>query len=234
MYYVFSDVHGRYDLMLDALKEWDKENEKLIILGDLIDRGEESLECVRLAMYLKERHGAVVLRGNHEEMFVNLANSVGDMDSYFGEFMRPTFKSFFKDYCDGDVLLNYEGYFVRKELNRLFEEELAFMEKMPLFYEVSNVAFVHAGIDMDKYDWRIGEGEDFLWIREEFLFDKRRIGKKIIFGHTSTRYLNADGSNGIWISGEKIGIDGGCSMGGQLNAIRVSKEGEILEELRFR
>ncbi len=70
-YLVIGDVHGCYEKLVALLKSWNSKEEKLILLGDLIDRGTGSLEVVRLAMKLVKEYNAVVVRGNHEELFIN-------------------------------------------------------------------------------------------------------------------------------------------------------------------
>ena len=38
-FFVIGDIHGRMDMLLKLLKEWNRVEEHLIILGDYIDRG---------------------------------------------------------------------------------------------------------------------------------------------------------------------------------------------------
>lgn len=68
-YFVVSDVHSFYTPMKRALDEagYDKDNENhiLISLGDIFDRGDESLKMLRFFKSLpKERR--ILVRGNHE------------------------------------------------------------------------------------------------------------------------------------------------------------------------
>ena len=55
-YYVVSDIHGFYKEMIESLKEKgffdDKEPHKLIICGDLLDRGKEIDELVKFVLDL--------------------------------------------------------------------------------------------------------------------------------------------------------------------------------------
>jgi len=65
------DIHGHYDEFIDALqsKNFDRKTDCVIATGDLIDKGDQSLECVRL---LKESWFFSVL-GNHEDMLLDEA-----------------------------------------------------------------------------------------------------------------------------------------------------------------
>lgn len=64
--YVVSDLHGHYDLFLKLLKEIElTSDDVLYILGDVIDRGEDSIKLLR---YIRNQPNITMLLGNHEDM----------------------------------------------------------------------------------------------------------------------------------------------------------------------
>lgn len=67
-----SDWHGLADRakLLVSMTNWNPETDDLVVLGDLIDRGPDSLGCIAYAQEL-EQQGAVILKGNHEQMAVD-------------------------------------------------------------------------------------------------------------------------------------------------------------------
>lgn len=69
--YVCGDIHGCYDQLLRRLREvnFDKTKDRLFSVGDLIDRGDQNLECLNL---LYEPWFYAVL-GNHERMMIDAA-----------------------------------------------------------------------------------------------------------------------------------------------------------------
>lgn len=71
--YVVGDLHGCYGLLERLLNEvdFDKTRDRLFSVGDLIDRGPESLRCLQL---LKEPWFYAV-RGNHELMMLDFFSS---------------------------------------------------------------------------------------------------------------------------------------------------------------
>ena len=74
--YVIGDVHGRYSQLTQLLREvpCDLKKDKLVFLGDLIDRGSQINEVVSEVLRLKNAHSTVVtLRGNHEQMLLDLS-----------------------------------------------------------------------------------------------------------------------------------------------------------------
>ena len=64
--YVVGDLHGCYSLLMQELQNihFDFQNDLLICTGDLIDRGNENLECISLL----DQTWFLTVRGNHEEM----------------------------------------------------------------------------------------------------------------------------------------------------------------------
>ena len=81
-YFVIGDVHGKAGMLEELLHHWDGQA-KLIFLGDLIDRGENSRAVLEMVQNLVENQGAVCLSGNHEYMFLTwLDNPEKSYDHY--------------------------------------------------------------------------------------------------------------------------------------------------------
>ena len=68
--FVVGDIHGCYDLVLDALREagFNTRRDRLLSLGDTVDRGPDS---PRALAFLRQPWVHAV-RGNHEDMFLEL------------------------------------------------------------------------------------------------------------------------------------------------------------------
>lgn len=70
-YFIVSDVHSFYDEMQKALarNDWDINNPDHIFvsLGDLLDRGPKSLECLQFVNSLPKKR-KILIRGNHEDL----------------------------------------------------------------------------------------------------------------------------------------------------------------------
>ena len=75
-YYVIADVHGFYSIMNAALEEagfyTDPVPHKLIMLGDLFDRGNEAKEIQDFTVSLMEKQEVILIRGNHEDLFMEM------------------------------------------------------------------------------------------------------------------------------------------------------------------
>lgn len=71
---VISDVHGACKPFEAALSDAHREGfDQLILLGDLMTYGIEPNECLELAREATCRHGAILIGGNHDQLYVDLA-----------------------------------------------------------------------------------------------------------------------------------------------------------------
>lgn len=62
--YVISDIHGQFDALMEMLKLIEfTEDDELYVLGDVIDRGPKSVECIKWIMM---QDNVLTLLGNHE------------------------------------------------------------------------------------------------------------------------------------------------------------------------
>ena len=61
--YVISDIHGQFDAFQKLLQKIEfGYDDEMYILGDVIDRGPRSLECVK---WIMEQDNILTLLGNH-------------------------------------------------------------------------------------------------------------------------------------------------------------------------
>ena len=77
-YYVTSDVHGYFNELKKSLSElgFFKDNmpHKLVLCGDLYDRGTEALELQTFILDLLEKDQIILIKGNHEDLALDLLN----------------------------------------------------------------------------------------------------------------------------------------------------------------
>ena len=80
-YYVVSDVHVFYTPLVAALDGAgfyeDAGTHKLLILGDLFDRGSEAVKLQEFVLELMEQDAVILIRGNHEDLFEALVTEDG-------------------------------------------------------------------------------------------------------------------------------------------------------------
>lgn len=73
MDFFVGDIHGEYELLLSTLSqcEFNFECDRLFSVGDIIDRGPDSIACLELL----QKPWFFAVRGNHEEMLLADENS---------------------------------------------------------------------------------------------------------------------------------------------------------------
>lgn len=238
MYLVFSDAHGCKEQVEQLLLQWDPQKETLVYLGDMVDRGPDTLGVIRLLMKAKEAYPerVVILQGNHDEDFVYWLGTGDEAAFYMTEDIKTTVKSFYQENpkkYKKDTKNQKAQY-----INRNFRKEVQFLRNLPLYHETEHCIFVHAGIDLSIPDWKESSVNHFIYYRKRFYFNAAVAPKRVFFGHTPVSLICKDRENphDVWIStqGDKVGIDGGCCFeGGQLNGVRVNERGEIVEEIHI-
>ncbi|WAA10970.1 metallophosphoesterase family protein [Fervidibacillus albus] len=219
---VISDIHGCFDEWMELLDlvNYTIGQDRLILLGDYVDRGPKSKEVIDHVMELAKEEEVIVLKGNHDERFVSLIETgnprVREMFFKYGGF--ETLKSYIPDFS----MEQFEEAvdFIRNE----FHHHIEFLNRTKLYFEDERFIYVHAGLNPKFKNWKEQPEKDFYTIREPFLNGSMNTEKRIVFGHTATPLIHESGD--IWISGEKIGVDGGCVFGYQLNCLEISPDGK--------
>lgn len=209
MIYVMSDIHGEYDKFISMLEKINfNDNDKLYILGDVIDRGKDSIKCLQ---YIMQKSNIQMILGNHEEMA--LRSLVNQDQGYYNCWMSN----------GGHKTLNEFD-----ELSSTRQKDiLEYLKQLPLTITIDDFEedyiLVHAGVDFSSYDKQ--DRETLLWARDEFINSVERFeGVVVIFGHTPTYYMQPEVKPmKIWKQHSgKIGIDcGACFEGGQLGCLRL-------------
>lgn len=92
---IVGDIHGCLHEFEDLLKKisYNPSSDKLILLGDLIDRGPFSLEMVQLARQMN----LLCVMGNHEYKFIKWFKTRGTKVNFYDE------KDHYKKFTDEDV-----------------------------------------------------------------------------------------------------------------------------------
>lgn len=253
MYYVLSDVHGCYAELMSALEQWNPITETLVVLGDLVDRGPESMNVVCELKTLQETHGdrVVVLAGNHDQSFAQWAGHAHpEMMTY--QYKASHNETILSCYPSRKRFKNASRKQRGEHVRYTHKDELRFLLNLPLYFETDACVFVHAGLNLQADDWRT-DTHAMTRTRETFYLSETKAPKRVFFGHTPTSLIREDApvavlfgagakalrddteDNSVWFSehGDKVGLDGGVSFGGQLNAVRVSASGEVTETLAF-
>jgi serine/threonine protein phosphatase 1 len=223
---VISDIHGCYEQFIELLQliRYTPREDQLIILGDLVDRGPKSLEVVEYVMALAQEGHVVVIRGNHDQRFVDVMNNEQSVEDV--KFFEHGGLQLLDSYCQTTQGQPNEARLAHAKgfISANYQDHVAFLASLPLYHEDQNHVYVHAGLNPNFINWREQPERDFMYIKDPFINQPTAVNKPVVFGHTNTKDIH--GSANIWFGGDKIGIDGGCAYGLQLNALEIKDNGE--------
>jgi len=232
-----SDLHGQEKKFLSLLKkaQYDSDKDLLVVCGDMIDRGEQNLDCLATCEDLQKK-GAVLLKGNHEQF---LEQSLKEMVT--SDIWRS---------CPSENLNNWVrhngGESMYHEIKDLSTEKLTeilkFVQNLPTYFAAGNFIFSHAGANTLKPIEDNIENE-LVWMEEAFPVCPAYKNKVMIFGHVPTWLLCSFDANKrkgknyrktatIWFDDahkDKVGIDCGGVFGGRLAALELPSYREFYE-----
>ncbi|HGN2269921.1 TPA: metallophosphoesterase [Proteus mirabilis] len=169
--WVVGDIHGCFNLLKRNMYriDFDKEKDLLISVGDLIDRGDQNVECLDL---INERWFRAV-RGNHEQMAIDVVMHKGNRDCWLAN------GGFWFLSIDPDEA-------IRTATN------ISYAEMLPLIIEVNaggkKTVIAHADYPSDEYEFGKPVDEQYvIWSRERIGDENVREIKGadlFLFGHT--------------------------------------------------
>lgn len=178
-YYAIADLHGRYDLLRDAVNAIEKhsmndDDTRYITLGDYIDRGPQSRQIIEYLM--KQGKNWTCLKGNHEDMMVESITTPLMPAWWIGNGGDATIASYG---WGGEPYTSYMYECVPKS-------HLDWLSNLPIYYETDKQLFVHAGIpdyEMNLPPKNAHKYQDMMWM----LYSKGEAGgwkgKHVVHGH---------------------------------------------------
>lgn len=221
--YAIGDVHGclaAFERLMRVIRDDTAERgalpTRIVLLGDLVDRGPRSVGVLDAAKrYATSSDRFIVLMGNHEQLMSRALEGRQDaMALWVGVGGAETLIDF-----GVDPALVREGAsdaLVEAAQRRVGPERLAWLLRLPLSYRSGDVVFVHAGVRRDVPVER-QDARDLLWMREPFLSDEAPRSFMVVHGHT----VYAEGPH--WAP-YRIGVDTGAYATGRLSAIGLEAD----------
>lgn len=196
------DIHGCYTSLTALLREVNpKSSDKVVFLGDYIDRGSQSRSVLDWMVNEQRLYSAVFLRGNHEVMILEARTD-------------PLKASLWQSYGGFEALISYSAEYQQDWPSAIPESHWRFLERTVPCWETSKYIFVHAclapDLDMDAQP---------AWLLYWEFFDKiqpHKSGKKIVCGHSPQH------SGQIKDVGFAACIDTGPATGGWLTCLDVN------------
>ena len=227
--FAVSDVHGNLNYLKGLLEKISfSQDDVLILLGDLIEKGPQSIETLQYVIQLCKTHTVHVLRGNCDRLLFD--DSIPDewLFRFRNSWNGQTATNEFAKKLNLPLNSPEDIAVLRRMVKQEFSEELSFLLDMPVILESDHYIFVHGGIPGEDAlqnpsalkPWECMKNDDFLGQGHVFR------NKWCIVGHwPATLYRKNWPCANPLISPEQqiVSIDGGCVIkrDGQLNALRL-------------
>lgn len=242
---VTSDIHGHAASLKKVLEKAEfSDDDILVIIGDIVEKGPESLKTLRYVMELCERGNVLPLIGNVDAWRLHMINgiraeSVQGFYDYLLHLRAWIGTSFF------DELTRELGYIctspadILKSKDRVlghFRRELDFLSHLPAIVETQDYVFVHGGL-RDREVRDNGKRPLFELLKyDRFMDTELCFDKYVVVGHWPvSNYGGKYPQANPLIDREKriISIDGGCGLkaNGQLNLLIFPEAGCDLDDV---
>ena len=187
-YFVIADVHSFFNEMIEALNkagyDRDNKNHVLICLGDLFDRGPDSVKCLQYINSIPNDR-KVCIRGNHEDLLEDIfKREYFEYHDYHNKTHQTVYQlSGVEDYEENDDTLAIVK--CREESKELRE----YLDSCIDYFETDKYVFVHGWIPRDE-DWRNGNWKQARWYCCFDLWNEGIVvpDKTIVAGHWHTSY----------------------------------------------
>src|SRR5690606_88459 len=123
-YFLIGDIHGCYFTLRELLdKYWNKENEKLVILGDFVNKGKHTFAVIEFLLQIQKelKDDFIILKGNNEYLF----------EEYYRDSITLASKQKFENY------------------NLDYVHTLNWMSELPHHWQNEHIYISHAGVPED-------------------------------------------------------------------------------------
>ena len=206
-YFVVTDIHDHYSLMMEALNKQgfnpECENHKLIVCGDAFYSGPEPGKMFEYLRNLRDKDKLIFINGNHDRELLESINNKFPQG-------RPGNKRCAEgvvEYITGKTGLSNEE--LASECNKI--GFTSFLDSAIPYYETDHYVFTHGFIpDKNKKynpDWRKENKKSSFDLKDGMMLSMRygiqEPGKKIVFGHYSAArcYIMRNATSENWEKG---------------------------------
>ncbi len=203
--FVIGDVHGCFHTFNALLRQWRPATERLVQVGDLVDRGTDSPGVVELARQLQQHdpENAVFLMGNHDW---GMARHLGP-NGPFQEWL---------EWGGQGTVHQYRSHHLA-----WMRPHAAWLAARPSIWENDHLLISHAGFADTPLPFDPDNPDGVLWRRGPLL----PLSKLQVVGHTPTD----DGHPRFDSASHALYIDTGAYRNQALTGVRLSEAGEVLE-----
>lgn len=245
---VVSDIHGHLDRLIQLLRRMNYSGEDILILvGDLIEKGPESLRVVQYVMDLAERYPVYVSMGNVDlgrlgKVDDDSPEGVADWAGFLNWAQRAWGGSLFHEMLadmgiPADQVVGERAAQYRSCMLEQFHRELEFLWSRPTILTAGKYLFVHGGIPTEDLQALEGTDPESYLKNDDFLSQGHSFREHIVVtGHWPTCLYRTDREDVSPVFERErqiLCIDGGNGLkrSGQLNGIVIPDAQARIDEI---
>lgn len=168
-YLIIGDIHGCYYTLREMLNNhWDSKQEKIVVLGDFVNKGKHTFAVIEFLMNLRKKLGEqlIILKGNNEYLF----------EEYYRDSITLSAKQKFENY------------------NLDYIQTLNWIQKLPHQWQNGVVYASHAGVAEDSEFPVQDDDVQVLFNRKPL----KNIGKRQFVGHIVVDEPKFDDKSDAW------------------------------------
>jgi len=225
---VVSDIHGNLPYFKGLLeKAGFCDKDELIIDGDFLEKGPDSLGTLRYVMELSKKGNVHALCGNCDDWHTIYNTDDPNIEAEILRFVLYKKCGLVWDMCHSAGIDPFEAEdfaHIKAQLRQEFAPEWAFLSSLPHAIETKNFIFTHGGVQpgLPLEEHRADRLQRF----DSFMTQGLSFDKWVIVGHWPVMLYGTDKVCANPIIDRKsriVSIDGGCVLkdDGQLNALII-------------
>lgn len=245
---VTSDIHGHFSCFRKVLEAAEFcDDDLLFIVGDMIEKGPESLKTLRCVMELCRKGNVFALIGNVDAYRLKLIQELSEENvsgfyKYILNLREWTGTSFYEELAAecGYSLNSAEDVLSAKQaIIEHFEKEFIFLASLPTIIKTQNYVFVHGGLREKNVFDNCDKGIFELTKYDAFMDNTTHsFDNFVITGHWPVcLYDNRIYQFNPIINKDKniISTDGGCGVkkDGQLNLLIIPDINSTVDEIAY-
>lgn len=220
-----SDLHGNLDGFRALLKQLAfSKDDILIINGDILEKGPDSLGLLRCIIRLSKTHTVYEVCGNCDDFYDEIANiDTPEQNQELLDYMLNRKHSVLNEMCAEiglQVSSKTDMHEMKSKLRSSFQEEFQYLATLPDILDTQRFTFVHAALQPGTLET---QDREFCLSTGNFRNLGYQFEKPCVVGHWPVSlYGKSICHNPIFDRESNIfSIDGGnvLKMGGQINAM---------------
>ena len=227
---MISDIHGHLQNFQNLLKKVGFSKEDILVIdGDVLEKGPQSLATLRYVMQLAKEYTVYQVLGNNDWLWDELETEDNQANEDLLGYMLSR-NSIFNEMCMElgiEVSDQMDVTAMKQQLKAAFQAEWNYLRELPDILESEHYIFVHAGIESED----LQQQEKIKCVKNDWFFSREIcFSRWCIVGHFPTCLYDKEKIDCAVLIDRKrklISIDGGCVVknSGQLNALIIPEDG---------